>query len=290
LYGIRDRAAAGVGRRCTRQHVPGPGRRPGRDQDQQDRPQRRSTRAHPGADRGPGPRPAPRAGRPARRRPGPDRLGNRLRRRPTGTGGPAYRPAAPHRTEHTIDCGRFEREPAAAPARTMSVSTPAALLDAAEMIRALLWDAQHTTGWPVGAEKLCQPMRPWRIRAARRRAGHGGGHAENSRASWTSDPSARPLVRDVVDKRIFGKGRQRATPISPVLLVRQVQVLHRDTRRSVASAGRDDGPAAQRALHGHLVADHALGSVAAMAPSLACRAGAAGWLGMFRGVPGGSGP
>jgi hypothetical protein len=52
----------------------------------------------------------------------------------------------PHRTEHTIDCCRFEREPAATPARTMSVSTPAALLDAAEMIRALLWDAQHTTG------------------------------------------------------------------------------------------------------------------------------------------------
>ena len=52
----------------------------------------------------------------------------------------------PHRTEDTIDCCRFEREPAATPARTMSVSTPAALLDAAEMIRALLWDAQHTTG------------------------------------------------------------------------------------------------------------------------------------------------
>jgi hypothetical protein len=52
----------------------------------------------------------------------------------------------PHRTEHTIDCGRFEREPAASPARTMSVGTPDALLDAAEMIRAVLWDAQHSTG------------------------------------------------------------------------------------------------------------------------------------------------
>jgi hypothetical protein len=52
----------------------------------------------------------------------------------------------PHRTEHTIDCCRFERKPAARPARTMSIGTPAALLDAAEMIRALLWDAQHTTG------------------------------------------------------------------------------------------------------------------------------------------------
>ena len=53
---------------------------------------------------------------------------------------------APHRTEHTIDCCRFEREPAVNPARTMSVSTPAALLDAAEMICAILWDAQHITG------------------------------------------------------------------------------------------------------------------------------------------------
>jgi choline dehydrogenase-like flavoprotein len=52
----------------------------------------------------------------------------------------------PHRTEHTIDCCRFERDPAAAPARTMSVSTPAALMDAAGMIRAILWDAQHSTG------------------------------------------------------------------------------------------------------------------------------------------------
>ena len=51
----------------------------------------------------------------------------------------------PHRTEHTIDCWRFEREPAATPARTMSASTPDALLDAAEMIRAILWDAQHST-------------------------------------------------------------------------------------------------------------------------------------------------
>jgi hypothetical protein len=38
----------------------------------------------------------------------------------------------PHRTEHTIDCCRFEREPAATAARTLSVSTPAALLDAAD--------------------------------------------------------------------------------------------------------------------------------------------------------------
>jgi hypothetical protein len=52
----------------------------------------------------------------------------------------------PHRTEHTIDCRRFEREPAATPARMLSVSTPAALLDAAEAIRAILRDAQHGAG------------------------------------------------------------------------------------------------------------------------------------------------
>ena len=37
----------------------------------------------------------------------------------------------PHRTEHTIDCGRFEREPAAAPARTMSVATQSAMREVA---------------------------------------------------------------------------------------------------------------------------------------------------------------
>ena len=52
----------------------------------------------------------------------------------------------PHRTEHTIDCCRFEREPAATPAKTLSVATPAALADAAAMIRAILRGARHTTG------------------------------------------------------------------------------------------------------------------------------------------------
>ena len=52
----------------------------------------------------------------------------------------------PHRTEHTIDCYRFEREPAATPARTMSVATQSAMRETAEMIRAILWDAQHSTG------------------------------------------------------------------------------------------------------------------------------------------------
>jgi hypothetical protein len=52
----------------------------------------------------------------------------------------------PHRTEDTIDCCRFEREPAATPARTMSVSTPAALLDAVEMIRAILREASALPG------------------------------------------------------------------------------------------------------------------------------------------------
>jgi hypothetical protein len=52
----------------------------------------------------------------------------------------------PHRTERTIDCCWFEREPAAAPARTMSVATQSAMREAAEMIRTILWDAQHSTG------------------------------------------------------------------------------------------------------------------------------------------------
>lgn len=52
----------------------------------------------------------------------------------------------PHRTGDTIDCCRFEREPAATPARTMSVSTPAALLDAVEMIRAILREAAALPG------------------------------------------------------------------------------------------------------------------------------------------------
>jgi len=52
----------------------------------------------------------------------------------------------PHRTEHTIDCCRFEREPAAAPAQTMSVAAQSAMREAAEMIRAILWDAEHSTG------------------------------------------------------------------------------------------------------------------------------------------------
>lgn len=50
----------------------------------------------------------------------------------------------PHRTEHTIDPGKFTRQPA--PARTMAVTTQSALQDAVELIRATLWDAQHTTG------------------------------------------------------------------------------------------------------------------------------------------------
>ncbi|HEX3192912.1 MAG TPA: hypothetical protein VHS32_35495 [Streptosporangiaceae bacterium] len=37
----------------------------------------------------------------------------------------------PHRTEHTIDCCRFECEPAATPARTMSVATQSAMREVA---------------------------------------------------------------------------------------------------------------------------------------------------------------
>jgi hypothetical protein len=52
----------------------------------------------------------------------------------------------PHRSEGTIDCRRFKREPAAIPAQTIPASTPAALQDAARLIRAILWDANHATG------------------------------------------------------------------------------------------------------------------------------------------------
>ena len=52
----------------------------------------------------------------------------------------------PHRTEHTIDPRKFTRQPDAAPARTMSVTTQSALQDAVELIRAILRDVQHTTG------------------------------------------------------------------------------------------------------------------------------------------------
>jgi hypothetical protein len=52
----------------------------------------------------------------------------------------------PHRTEDTIDCRRFSREPTATPARTIPVSTPDALTDAAAMIRAILRAAHHAPG------------------------------------------------------------------------------------------------------------------------------------------------
>jgi hypothetical protein len=52
----------------------------------------------------------------------------------------------PHHTEHTIDPRKFTREPAATPARTMPVTTASALQDAIQAIRALLQNAQHSTG------------------------------------------------------------------------------------------------------------------------------------------------
>jgi hypothetical protein len=52
----------------------------------------------------------------------------------------------PHRTEHTIDPRRFTREPGAAPARAIPVTSEPALQDAVELIRAFLRDAQHATG------------------------------------------------------------------------------------------------------------------------------------------------
>ena len=52
----------------------------------------------------------------------------------------------PHHTEHTIDPRRFTRQPGASPARTLSIASQSAFADAVELIRAVLWDAQHTTG------------------------------------------------------------------------------------------------------------------------------------------------
>ena len=51
----------------------------------------------------------------------------------------------PRHTEHTIDPEKFTRDPDAAPARTLSIATRSAFQDAVEMIRSILWDAQHTT-------------------------------------------------------------------------------------------------------------------------------------------------
>jgi hypothetical protein len=52
----------------------------------------------------------------------------------------------PRCTEHTIDQRKFTREPGAAPARTMPVTSQPALQHAVEVIRAFLRDAQHATG------------------------------------------------------------------------------------------------------------------------------------------------
>ncbi len=52
----------------------------------------------------------------------------------------------PHRTEHTIDQRKFTREPVVIPAQTMPVTTRSALQDAVGLIRAILWDAQHSAG------------------------------------------------------------------------------------------------------------------------------------------------
>jgi hypothetical protein len=100
----------------------------------------------PGQTRQPG-RPPHRARPLSPARTSPSRMSRRTRRSRS-----AHRPPAGPATGHdpartaTIDCCRFEREPAATPAKTLSVATPAALTDAAAMIRAILRDAQHTTG------------------------------------------------------------------------------------------------------------------------------------------------
>jgi len=55
----------------------------------------------------------------------------------------------PHRTEDTIDQRRFTRQPDATPPRTLAITTQSALADAVELVRAILRDAQHTTGLAV---------------------------------------------------------------------------------------------------------------------------------------------
>lgn len=52
----------------------------------------------------------------------------------------------PHRTEHGIAPGRFTRQPGAVPAQTIPVASRSSLQDAARLIRAILWDAHHSTG------------------------------------------------------------------------------------------------------------------------------------------------
>jgi hypothetical protein len=47
----------------------------------------------------------------------------------------------PHHTEHTIDCGRFSRQPEQAPSWTLSIATPAGLQDAVLLVRGVLRSA-----------------------------------------------------------------------------------------------------------------------------------------------------
>ena len=47
----------------------------------------------------------------------------------------------PHRTEDTIDRRRFTRQAPAAPARTLSVTSPGGLQDAIALVRGILLDA-----------------------------------------------------------------------------------------------------------------------------------------------------
>ena len=47
----------------------------------------------------------------------------------------------PQLTEDTIDCLRFTRQPSGAPARTLSVASPAGLQEVVTLVRAMLLDA-----------------------------------------------------------------------------------------------------------------------------------------------------
>ena len=47
----------------------------------------------------------------------------------------------PHRTEDTIDCRRFSRQPSGTPARTLSIASQAGLQEAISLIHGILLDA-----------------------------------------------------------------------------------------------------------------------------------------------------
>jgi hypothetical protein len=92
----------------------------------------------------------------------------------------------PHPTEHTIDCWRFDRDPAETPARTLTLSTPAAE-------RHLL--GQLGDGQPCPSSTLIASVAV----TAQRRAGHAhpGTGSPGSRTARRLIESGRPVRRGV---------------------------------------------------------------------------------------------